>query len=201
MIIEYLGHSCFYIQGEGKSVVTDPFAEIGYDLKRVSCDYCTISHEHYDHNNYLGVDAARVIKRSENGFIAIDSYHDGMLGRLRGNNRIFKFSVDGVTFCHLGDLGECFSQSLAEEIGETDVLFIPVGGTYTIDYMEAIKFAKAINAKITVPMHYKTKNCNIDIDGVENFLKRMPMVEKVGKTIELKRETLPDEPSVYYFGE
>ena len=50
-------------------------------------------------------------------------------------------------------------------------------------------------------MHYKTKNCNIDIDGVENFLKRMPMVEKVGKTIELKRETLPDEPSVYYFGE
>ena len=80
-------------------------------------------------------------------------------------------------------------------------MFIPVGGTYTIDYMEAIKFAKAINAKITVPMHYKTKNCNIDIDGVENFLKRMPMVEKVGKTFELKRETLPDEPSVYYFGE
>ncbi len=199
MKIRYLGHSCFYIVGDEKSVVLDPFSGVGFPLEKVKCDYCCVSHNHFDHNFIDGVEYGKVIRSSSDGFLTIDTFHDSALGKERGKNSAFKFSVDGVTFCHLGDLGEYYSQSLVEEIGEVDVLFIPVGGVYTIDYKEAVKFASAIKAKITVPMHYKTKRSSIDVDGVENFVKRMTMVESVEREIEFSEIDLPTEPSVYRF--
>ena len=99
----------------------------------------------------------------------------------------------------MGDIGEYYSDRLIEEIGEPDVLFIPVGGNYTIDGKEAAKFAAAVKAKITVPMHYKTKRSEIDIDGAEDFLMRMPNVIKVPEKIELTKETLPKFESVFVF--
>lgn len=35
-----------------------------------------------------------------------------------------------------------------------DVAFVPVGGTYTMDYKEAAKFVNEIKPKIAVPTHY-----------------------------------------------
>ena len=199
MEIEYLGHSSFFLKGNEKSVVTDPFDGVGYAMKRVECDYCLVSHEHFDHCYMDGVKCRKIIRNSEDGFVVIDSYHDHNLGALRGKNRIFLFSVDGIKFCHMGDIGEYYSDRLIEEIGEPDVLFIPVGGNYTTDGKEAAKFAAAIKAKITVPMHYKTKRCEIDIDGAEDFLMRMPNVIKVPEKIELTKETLPKFESVFVF--
>ncbi len=199
MEIEYLGHSAFFLKGKEKSVVTDPFDGVGYPMKRVKCDYCLVSHGHFDHSNVNGVDCGKVIDSSRDGFIVVDSFHDSNLGALRGKNRIFFFSIDGIKFCHMGDLGEYYSDRLVEEIGETDVLFIPVGGNYTLNGAEAAKFASAIKAKITVPMHYKTKRSEIDVDTPNDFLRRMPNVVKVGEKIELTRETLPEYESVYVF--
>ncbi len=201
MKIEYLGHSSFYLQGFDKSVVTDPFNGIGFDMKRVTSDYCTVSHNHFDHNFTSGVNAKKIITASEDGFLSIDSYHDPRLGALRGENRIFIFEIDGIKFCHMGDIGEYFTDRLAEEIGDTDVLFIPVGGNYTIGGAEAAKYAQAIKAKITVPMHYKTKKSEIDISDASDFLRHMPNVVRVSNPIELAKETLPEYESVYVFAD
>jgi len=57
MYIEYLGHSCFYLKGKDRSVVTDPFGDIGFPLKRAECDFVLSSHGHFDHNNFGGVKA------------------------------------------------------------------------------------------------------------------------------------------------
>ena len=199
MRVKYLGHASFLIEGKGKSVVTDPFADIGYTVEKVSADYCTVSHGHFDHAYTSGVDVKEVVLSSKPSFLAIRSYHDANLGALRGENTIFKFEIDGVKFCHLGDLGEYFSNDLVEEIGEVDVLFIPVGGTYTIDYKEAVKYATAINAKVTVPMHYKTPKSQIDIDGVDRFLRRMAGVIQVGKSVEIEEYLNLEENVVLAF--
>ena len=199
MKITYLGHSCFLIEGKEKSVVTDPFADIGYEMKKVTADYCTISHEHFDHNNESGVSIKKAIRNYTDGFLAIDSYHDSNLGAKRGKNTIFKFVIDGLTFCHLGDLGEYFSQDLVDEIGSVDVLFIPVGGTYTIDAKEAVKFATAIKAPVTIPMHFRTPSSNIDISEIRDFTKRIAGVELVGNTVEIEDYINNDENAVLVF--
>ncbi|MBO6264138.1 MAG: MBL fold metallo-hydrolase [Clostridia bacterium] len=170
MKIKYLGHSSFYVEGKEFSVVTDPFDGIGYDIERVKANFCTISHEHFDHNFAFGIDADKIIRQSEGAFEKIDSFHDDKGGKLRGENFIFCFTIDGVRFCHMGDLGESFNRSLVEKIGKADVLFIPIGGKYTITAKGAKRYIDAINPKTAIAMHFKTRLSTIDIASADEFI-------------------------------
>lgn len=181
VIIKYLGHSAFLISGEAFSVVTDPFSGIGYEMEKVKADYCTVSHGHYDHCAIGNVDAGKVLSgdNCDNAaFSAFKTFHDDKLGALRGENLVFSFLLDGVRFCHLGDLGEEFSIETAREIGSPDVLFVPVGGNYTINAETAERFVREVNPKIVIPMHYKTPRSNVDISGNEDFCARFNRVIK-----------------------
>jgi len=35
-----------------------------------------------------------------------------------------------------------------------DVLFVPIGGTYTMDYKEAAEYTNNIKPKVVIPIHY-----------------------------------------------
>ena len=52
MQITWYGHSCFLLTADnGYSILTDPCdSETGYELKDITCDAVTVSHEHHDHN-------------------------------------------------------------------------------------------------------------------------------------------------------
>ena len=192
MNIKYLGHSAFLFCGKDKSVVTDPFSGIGYPMEKVKADYCLISHDHFDHDYVDGVECKKIIRRTEDGFLAIDTFHDPNLGKLRGKHVAFKFSVDGVTICLLGDVGEYLTESLTEEIGKVDVMLIPVGGNYTIDGKEAANYVLNTHPKIVIPMHYKTPNLDIDVDSVDKFLLTLGIpYETCGEEIEIDKNNLP----------
>ena len=178
MKIEYLGHSCFKLtESTGTSIVCDPYSdEIGYAMRKVSADAVTVSHGHYDHNAVQNVDGAPLlIDGGQNNGLAgveinsIKSFHDTSRGKKRGENTIFKFRMDGIDVCHLGDLGEKCSSDLIETLLPVDVLLIPVGGTYTIDAEMAKEYVDRIMPDIVIPMHYRTRDCKLDIDRVEEF--------------------------------
>jgi L-ascorbate metabolism protein UlaG (beta-lactamase superfamily) len=204
MKIRWFGHACFLLEAEdGTKVITDPFDEsVGYRIPEEKPDIVTVSHNHFDHN---AVDLLQgnpeVVKdvgeREIKGIIfkGIKSFHDKSRGAERGTNTIFVFALDGVRLCHLGDLGHLLSSEQQEEIGEVDVLFIPVGGTFTIDGREAREVSKQLNPKLIIPMHYKTESCSIGIDSYEKFLKGF---EKVERATEWRgnKESLPSEQTV-----
>lgn len=180
MKIRYLGHSSFLItSGAGVAVVTDPYApEVGFKMPKVSADIVTVSHRHYDHDNVKAVDGSPVIleKEPQLSICGIDirsvgCFHDDAGGKKRGENRIFKFRIDGINVCHLGDLGEPCSDGLIEKIKPVDVLMIPVGGNYTIDARTAKEYVEKLLPKVVIPMHYRVSGGKVDIDGVDGFLK------------------------------
>lgn len=178
MKIQYLGHSCFYLESKtGVSLLTDPYTKVGYELPSgIQADIVLTSHEHFDHNNVQAVSTECTINKSGEKdcfgikIKGIDSFHDPLMGRLRGNNVIFKFDIDGIIFCHLGDLGEPCSTELLEKIGKVDVLLIPIGGTYTIDAAQAYEYAQKIAPKVVIPMHYKPLDGALDISSADEFL-------------------------------
>lgn len=179
MKIEYLGHSCFKLtESTGTSIVTDPYGGIGYELPTdLRADFVTKSHEHYDHNNVAAVKGNPKVIDKEGTYEfsgveieGIGSYHDEQGGRLRGENVIYKFWLDGVVVCHLGDLGEECSAELLEQISPVNVLLIPVGGTYTIDADRAKEYVDRLMPDVVIPMHYKTRSLNIDLDKLQAFL-------------------------------
>jgi len=204
MKIKWFGHACFLLEAEdGTKVITDPFDEsVGYRIPEEKADIVTVSHSHFDHN---AVDLLQgnpeVVKgvgeKKIKGIIfkGIKSFHDKSKGAQRGTNTIFVFALDGVRLCHLGDLGHLLSSEQQEEIGEVDVLFIPVGGTFTIDGREAREVSKQLNPKLIIPMHYKTESCSIGIDSCEKFLKGFKKVERATEW-RGNKESLPSEQTV-----
>ena len=207
--IRWHGHACFEVTND-KTIVTDPHdgRSIGIPAPSVKGDIILVSHDHYDHNSVKSVDKeeSKVVqdtrKRNIEGIEikGFDSFHDESEGAKRGNNIIFKFTNDEISFCHLGDLGHELDDETSEKIGKIDVLFVPIGGTFTLDHKNAWKVIEKIKPKIVIPMHYKIGGLSLPIAGIEPFLKKNPYkVLHVGNEIDIEKEDLPDEPEVWTF--
>jgi L-ascorbate metabolism protein UlaG (beta-lactamase superfamily) len=203
MKIKWLGHSCFLITSkDGTKVITDPYAVgggINYSPIKETADVVVVSHGHGDHSNVSAVQGKpEVVKgggtKTARGiqFKGIASYHDASQGTQRGSNTIFCFTIDDIKLCHLGDLGHALSPEQIAEIGAVDILFIPVGGFYTIDALAASQVCDQLKPKVVIPMHFKTPKCAYPIASVEDFLKGKKNVRKVGGSeADFERERLP----------
>lgn len=209
MKIEYLGHSCFKLtESTGTCVVCDPYSEetVGYAMPKVTADAVTVSHHHDDHDFIANVGGNPVIIDKESSFDlpgveinSVKSFHDGNRGKKRGENVIFKFRMDGIDICHLGDLGEACSLDLIETILPVNVLLIPVGGNYTIDAEMAKEYVDRIMPEIVIPMHFRTKDSKIDIDKLDGFLNLFDgdcIEEKEESSLELSRSDLTEETKI-----
>ena len=203
MKIYYFGHSCFKIEfDEGLSVVTDPYTGVGYELPQgIAAEVVTCSHRHFDHDYLQGIrilqtaltQSGKFTLNAENGVLSaegFESFHDEKCGVLRGKNIVFKLNYNGITVCHMGDIGEPVQDVLADKIGRPDILLIPVGGTYTIDARGAREYVERLRPKIVIPMHFGNCGGTLDIAGVEEFLEqfRSLPVERVGDCYEPDRD-------------
>ena len=64
----------------------------------------------------------------------------------------YLIKINGVTYYITGDT------DVNEDIQniKCDVLFVPIGGTYTMDYKEAADYTNSIKPKYVIPIHYGT---------------------------------------------
>jgi L-ascorbate metabolism protein UlaG (beta-lactamase superfamily) len=125
-------------------------------------------------------------------FRGIATSHDSSHGTQRGSNTVFCFTIDDLKLCHLGDLGHALTQAQVTEIGAVDILFVPVGGFFTIDAAIASQVCDQLEPKVAIPMHFKTPKCGYAIAGVEDFLKGKKGVTKVaGNELQFEHRSLP----------
>lgn len=191
MKIQYLGHSCFRLEAQGTSVVTDPYGDVGFALPQLTADAVTVSHFHYDHCNVQAVSSPRVISAAGEytvgafRIIGKERAHDEAGGRKRGKTVAFRFEAEGLSLLHLGDVGEPCSEALFADLGRADVLLLPVGGNYTIGGEEAARYVKRFRPAFAIPMHFMQKGLTVDIGGPEPFLRRFANVERVGDCVEI----------------
>lgn len=203
MDIYYLGHSSFKLKGKSASVVCDPFnpKAVGLKFSSVDAEIVTISHEHEDHNYVEAVKGEPKIisgpgeyEVKDISILGFPSFHDSKHGEERGKNTIYVYEIDGVRICHLGDLGQKLSEELLEELGDIDVLIIPVGGVYTIGPSQAAELVRDIEPSFILPMHYYVEGLVKETFGklepVETFLKEVGLtVEKMPK-LSVKKEEI-----------
>ena len=178
--IEVLYHSSIRIS-KNKVIYIDPF-KIDKDYN--DADIVFITHDHFDHYSEEDIDKVinenttiiipeelltKILRKgiNKNAVITVESNKEYMVQGIKfetipayNTNKTFHpkendwvgyiITLDGIRYYIAGDT------DITEENRKVkcDVAFVPVGGTYTMNYSEAAELVNIIKPKIAVPIHY-----------------------------------------------
>jgi L-ascorbate metabolism protein UlaG (beta-lactamase superfamily) len=178
--VHWLGHAGILIAGSKSVVVVDPYEIDGIEklCGRKTADVILITHDHEDHLSKADIEKISgkntvlvVPKGCETGLKGnvrtvtpgtgitvggvevetVPSYNIGKRFHPREKGYVgYLFRVDGIRFFHAGD---CDAVPEMKSVS-ADVIFLPVGGTYTMTAAEAAGLANVIKPKIAVPIHW-----------------------------------------------
>ncbi|HID15555.1 MAG TPA: hypothetical protein EYP16_01945 [Candidatus Atribacteria bacterium] len=81
-----------------------------------------------------------------------------------------------------------------------NVLFIPVGGTYTIGPRRAKEIVMALEPDITIPMHYWTPYIKLPLRPIDEFASLFDRVKYLKKdTINIEKDRLSKKGEILIF--
>ena len=178
--IEVLYHSSIRINKE-KTIYIDPFK---IDRNYNDADIVFITHDHYDHYSEEDIDKVinenttiiipeelltKLLKKgiNKNAIITVEPNEKYVVQGIKfetipayNTNKTFHpkkngwvgyiIIINGIRYYIAGDT------DITEENKKVkcDVAFVPVGGTYTMDFKEAASLINEIKPKIAIPIHY-----------------------------------------------
>lgn len=203
MVIQWYGQACFKIQSGDLVVAVDPFSkEIGLTAPRFRANLVLVTHAHYDHANAESIAGDPFVIKGPGEYEVqsvqvegIQTFHDTVSGKERGLNTMYKIKMEGITILHMGDFGESVMRDeTVEQVGDVDIIMMPVGGTYTIAASEAAKIVTQIEPRIVIPMHYHIPGLKVKLDEVGAFLKEMGASGAGAEDrLTLKKKDIPED--------
>lgn len=178
--VEVLYHSSIKITGS-KTIYIDPY-EVNKEYR--DADYIFITHSHYDHFSVEDIEKIRkentiIIVPETSKIDAIEIMQNP--SKVISVKPDITYSVENIEFTttYSYNKEKQFHPKDNEWVGyiitldnkkyyvagdtdnipeiqniECNIAFLPVGGTYTMDYEEAAKLANIIQAEIIIPVHY-----------------------------------------------
>jgi len=154
MVITYYGAACFRVQsGETVIAFAPPSKESKFKAPRFQTDIALINCEHPDYNGRDVLSA----KDEKKPVFVIDGPGEYEISGIyiKGISIpvIYVLSLENISLCHLGAFIEKnLGPEIKEEIGEVDVLFVPIDED---DGQKAAQLISQIEPKIAIPMNYK----------------------------------------------
>ncbi len=165
--VRFHGHACIELQDvDGVRICVDPFESGGFGgavaLPPLPDHFAAwvASHDHVDHSaGHTIPQAERLVAPTRAGRFHVDThtaFHDEFGGRLRGGSTdALRFTADGVTILHCGDLGERPDGALLAWMQERpiDLLVVPVGGYFTLGPDGAAELTATLAPRFVLPCH------------------------------------------------
>ena len=184
MDITWLGHSCFRLHDADMVVVTDPYpASIGLRADNRPASVVTVSNPHPNHNSVAGIEGEPKVfdapgEYEFNGVTARGVMTPLAEGQPREERSVaFTIEIGGVNICHLGDISMPMTTRQIDELKPVDVVLVPTGGHCTLDMEQVYQTLQDLDAKGVIPMHYQLPGVDVELDPIENFVRRMGLDE------------------------
>jgi L-ascorbate metabolism protein UlaG (beta-lactamase superfamily) len=206
--VTFIGHASFLIETpDGARAITD---YTGRSLAGVVPDIVTMNNAHSSHYTDIPDPRIKFVLRgwdTGQGAPAHDvrfqdlhvrnvptNVRDFAGGTRRNGNSIFIFEAADVCIAHLGHLHHVLTDLHLAEIGQIDVLMVPVDGFYTLDQDQMLEVIAQIRPFLVLPMHYFTAAT------LKRFLdklgERYPVRLAEAPRISLSRATMPRKTEV-----
>ncbi len=164
MKISFVGLSCFLIENsKGDTLAIDPFYDtpeysLGPKLpKNFQADLFLVSHPDEDHSQlhhtYIKQQRKSADKDESDGVSMFPEINikGTLVKEYNGDlNIAWSFSIDGFRILHLADNAHLLTDDQLREIGEVDIVFIPMPKA---GYQTQVQNIKALNPKVVIPSH------------------------------------------------
>ncbi|MEN9921420.1 MAG: hypothetical protein RLZZ517_398 [Candidatus Parcubacteria bacterium] len=111
-------------------------------------------------------------------------------------NTVYTFELDGIKVLYLGAISDKDLDSKAkEEMGDVDVVLVPIGGDDVLNAEEAYKIANKREPKIIIPIHFGAVGQK---DALTKFLKEADSkdVKPIDKLTIKKKDLIGKESEV-----
>jgi L-ascorbate metabolism protein UlaG (beta-lactamase superfamily) len=216
--IKWYGHACFKLEGDGTSIVTDPYDPkvAGLDPVYEPADLVVVSSATDEYHSYarmvtgdplyLNALEATGEESVEVGGVRFETFRAMESVEHKEDpdeNAMYRFELGGVSVLHLGDLGNPpTEEQLARLRGKVDVLLALTGGPPTLELDDLERAIEDIGPRVVIPMHYKIPKLTVDGDilPVRTFTSRYPVEQVVSvgtPEVEFMPGTLPEGLRVY----
>jgi L-ascorbate metabolism protein UlaG (beta-lactamase superfamily) len=166
--ITYLSHACFELTST-KTLLIDPFFEGNKNAPVYTGhpDLILVTHEHHDHSDAQQFDSVVIcpepckskfktaVTMNIGETKIIDSIPVEMVHASHHQSVYaagYIFEVEGNRIYHMGDT----YLDGVRNYGTIDILFVPIGGYYTMNAEEALEALRIVKPKKAIPMHYNT---------------------------------------------
>lgn len=205
MEIIWYGHACFRLKDRSTTIVTDPYDKsLGLVLPKPKADIVTVSNQAPHHNYIAGVKGEFQVVDGPGEYEIGGTFITGI--RMNPTekssnghrlNNVFVFYIEDLTVCHLGDLTHIPTQNQIDEMGNIDVLMIPVAGQRALSAAQAAEVISVIEPFIVIPMHYSVPGLAVKLDPVSKFLKEMgaAKIDPIS-SLKITQSALPQETQI-----
>lgn len=197
MQISYYGLGSFKITNKSFTAIVNPFSkESGLTPPRGAADVVMLSDAGSDLHSYTQsltgdpfiIDTPGEFDVKDFAINAIPIWNDKHLITAH------LIQTEGMTILNLGNVTELrLNEDEVEDLGDVDILLVPVGGNSVMDYEKAAKAVNMIEPKIVIPMDYKTDGLKTDLETNEKFLKQLGNKFETMDKLTLKKKDLPEE--------
>ncbi len=197
MQISYFGLSSFKLASKNYTSITDPFDKSsGLTPPRGNADLLILAEKEnplYSYTQSISgtpfiVDGPGEYDVKEHAITGIPIKKDGRL------ITIYLMEIEGIKILNLTHIKKLeLTQDELEDLGEVDILIVPVGNNEVMDYETAAKAANLIEPKIIIPSHYQTGGLKIPADNLEKFLKEMGGKHENAEKLNIKKKDLTEE--------
>ncbi len=203
--VDWYGQQCFRIKSAlGIAILTNPFAAGSTSFsppKNLTPEIVLVTTEKLDANNVdlvdntphilrgsVGVGASTIAGMRIQGFPVFSNPEQQ---NVDGMNVIYRWSMDGLKFCFLGDLDALPAPGDLDRIGKVDVLFMPVSGV-DLTGAQRQQIVAQLRPQIIVPMG--------SLGAMNGFASGYTSVYRLTRSAALlSRDALPAVPTVLLF--
>lgn len=219
MKITWFGHAAFGLEpATGPKIITDPYTPegVGYAPIKETADLVLISSDDDDAHCRADLisgapEVVNALTVAQNGgaatalgveITAIEAaeWDHHPEHAVPGQNGMYRFTLDGIRFAHMGDVGNPLTDAQQAFFEDTDVLFALAGGYLTLELPDLMEMVHRVRPKLIIPMHFRTLTYRPrNTMWIESFLSHFKEEDidfAFGSDHEITKEELPERTRV-----
>jgi len=197
MQIQYFGLSSFKITTKEATIITDPFhKDSGLTPPRGAADVLILAQKDKElYSATSGISGEPFLMDTPGEYDVKGVTVTGIpLKQEEGYVTVYLIESEDIRILNLTHIKEfSLKENELEELGDIDILILPVGGNTVLSASAAAKVVNEVEPKIVIPSHYKMSDLILDLDGLEKFIKEMGGKKEDMDKLTVKKKDLVEE--------